>query len=102
MLITAKRGGQMTLADELKTIADTVALNGGWRIAALKIHQAIERIAHLEEALAECQKVRDEWCAEYTKLRGSAAETKENWVHAADGPCQVCRPRFTSDRGEKP
>ena len=29
------------------------------------------RLHALEADLAECQKVRDEWCAEYTKLRNS-------------------------------
>jgi hypothetical protein len=36
-----------------------------------KQEHLIERITQLEVALAECQKVRDEWCAEYTKLRDS-------------------------------
>jgi hypothetical protein len=56
---------ETTLSDELKTIADTVEMNGGWNIAALKIHQAIERIAQLEAALKKivnsCTSMDDAW-----------------------------------------
>jgi hypothetical protein len=46
---------------------EAVISKKGTRIAYLE-----KRITKLAKLLADCQMVRDDWCAEYTKLRDSA------------------------------